>query len=74
MKPEQHKLTNLQQELLKLFSYDLSERQLTEVKSLLSKFFADMATKEMDEIWEKKGLDNAAMDKWLEEHMRTSYK
>jgi hypothetical protein len=34
-------LTNLQQELLKIFSNDLSEHQLMEIKSLLSKYFSE---------------------------------
>jgi hypothetical protein len=66
-----NRLTNLQLELLKLFSYNLSEKQLKEVKDLLAKYFAAKATHEMDNIWEEKGLTNEAMDAWLHEHMRT---
>lgn len=66
-----NRLTNLQLELLKLFSYNLSEKQLKEVKDLLAKYFADKATDEMDKVWEEKGLTNETMDTWLHEHLRT---
>jgi hypothetical protein len=65
-----NRLTNLQLELIKLFSYKLDEKQLLEVKSLLAKYFADKATWEMDKIWEEKGLTNETMDTWLNEHSR----
>jgi hypothetical protein len=65
------RLTNLQLELIKLFNYNLSQVQLLEVKDLLSRYFADKATNEMDKVWEEKGLSNETMDSWLNEHMRT---
>jgi len=66
-----NRLTNLQMELLKLFKYNLSQKQLLEVKDLLAKYFADKATREMDKLWKEKGLTNETMDSWLNEHMRT---
>jgi len=71
MRQSTNRLTNLQLELIKLFNYNLSQSQLLEVKELLSKYFADKATNEMDKIWEAKGLTNETMDTWLNEHMRT---
>lgn len=67
-----NRLTNLQVELLKLFKYNLSQKQLLEVKDLLAKYFAEKATREMDKLWEEKGLTDKTMDSWLNEHMRTS--
>ena len=64
------RLTNLQLELIKLFSYNLNTNQLLEVKDLLAKYFADKATQEMDKIWEEKKLTNETMDSWLKEHLR----
>ena len=58
-------LTNLQLELLKLYSFDLSEEQLLEVKRLLANYFADKATDEMDKLWEEKGWTDETMDEWL---------
>ena len=58
-------LTNLQIELIKLFSLDLSEDQLMEVRQLLSSYFAEKASDEMDKLWDEKGWDNETMDNWL---------
>jgi len=67
-----NRLTNLQLELIKLFNYNLSERQLLEVKDMLSKYFAGKATEEMDKIWKDEGLTNDTMEAWANEHMRSS--
>ncbi len=42
------KLSNIQLELLKVFSVDLSEEQLKEIKDMLIRYFADKVTGEMD--------------------------
>jgi len=60
-------LNNAQKELLKLFSTDLSEKELHELKSLLSRFYAEKAIKAADKVWDKKGLTDDDMDKWLDE-------
>ncbi len=67
------KLTNLQLELLKVFSYQISEQDLLNVKDLLAQYFSNKATQEMDDFWETQHLDNPAMDEWLDEHRRTPY-
>ena len=54
METANQKLTNLQLELMKMFSYQLDEHQLVEVKSILSAYFADKATIEMDKLWNEK--------------------
>lgn len=59
-------LTNLQLELLKLYSLDLTEPQLIEVKRLLAHYFAHKASDEMDRLWEEKGWTNETMDELLE--------
>ncbi len=66
-------LTNLQLELLKVFSYDLSEAQIIEIRDLLAKYFAEKATKDMDDLWDSEGWSNETMENWLNEHMRTKY-
>lgn len=58
-------LTNLQLELIKLFSLDLSEQELIEVKRLLANYFADRASDEMDRLWEERNWSNKTMDEWL---------
>jgi len=60
-------LNNAQMELMKLFSTDLSEKELEELRTLLSRFYAVKAIKAADKFWDKKGLTNEDMDKWLNE-------
>lgn len=51
-------LSNVQLELLKLYSTNLSEEDLVELKRTLARYFAQKAIKEADKIWEEKGLSN----------------
>lgn len=66
-------LTNLQLELLKLFRFNLSDQQIKEVRALLSKYFAEKATQEMDKLWEEQGWSDETMKEWSREHLRTKY-
>ena len=68
------KLSNLQLELLKVFSYQLNDIQLFEIRDILAKYFAEKATHEMDVLWNVNNWDSATMDNWANEHMRTLYK
>lgn len=68
------KLTNLQLELLKVFSYQLNQQQLTDIKNLLANYFAEQATQEMDKLWEENNWDSNTMTTWANEHLRTPYK
>jgi hypothetical protein len=70
----QDKLTNLQHELLKVFQYNLNETQLAEIRQLLSSYFAEKATAEMDKLWEQNKWDNSTMEEWAATHTRTSSK
>ncbi len=67
------KLTNLQLELLKLFSYELQDNQLIEIRDLLSNYFANKASDEMDKLWEENNWSDKTMEDWSNEHMRTKY-
>lgn len=58
-------LTNLQLEIIKLYSTSLEQQELLELKQLLANFFARKAIQEADAIWNDKKLKNADMDKWL---------
>jgi hypothetical protein len=64
------KLSNVQIEILKLFRYDLPEKQLNEIKSMLTKYFASSATSEMDKLWEEKEWNTETMQEWVNEHLR----
>ncbi len=60
-------LSNLQQELLKLYSSNIADADLENVRRFLAKYFADKATKEADSIWDKNGYNNQTMEQWLNE-------
>lgn len=64
------KLTNLQLELIKVFSYQLNDVQLLEIRDILTKYFADKATHEMDNLWIENNWNSNTMDNWAEDHMR----
>lgn len=59
--------TNAQLEILKLFSKEMDEKDLYELKSLLGKFYAKKASDFADKLWEERGYTQADMDKWLHE-------
>jgi hypothetical protein len=65
--------SNLQLELLKLYSHGISEEQLKEVKELLAKYFAQKSIQEADKAWDKNGWTNDDMDRLLKKHHRTPY-
>jgi hypothetical protein len=60
-------LSNVQEELLKLYSQNLSPEELKELKTLLGKYFANKVTKEVDRIWANNKYSNKTMDSWLNE-------
>jgi hypothetical protein len=60
-----HSLSNIQQELLKLYSSNIAESDLLNIKRYLAKYFASKAIDEADNIWDQKGYDNDTMKKWL---------
>lgn len=64
-------LTNLQLELLKIFSFQLEEKQLLEIRAILARYFADKVTEEMDRLWNERGWTQETMREWADEHMRT---
>ena len=68
----QNKLTNLQLELLKVFSFDVSENDLLEIKTILSNYFLEKARDEADQLWDEKGWTEKTMREWAAEHMRTT--
>ncbi len=58
-------LTNLQLELLKVFSYQLPNEELLEIRQLLVKYFAERIKKSASKTWKEKGYTQEDMDKWL---------
>lgn len=68
------KLSNLQLDLLKMFSFEIDDIQLIEIRNILTNYFAQKATSEMDKLWIENNWSNDTMDKWANEHLRTSNK
>ena len=63
-------LSNMQKELLKLYSTEIPDAQLQEIKYLLSTYFADKAADEMDRLSDEYKWDNQTMNQWANEHNR----
>ena len=62
--------TNLQIELLKLYSTNISEIDLFELKNILAEFYAKKSIKYANKAWEAKKLTNKDMDDWLNEKQK----
>jgi virulence-associated protein VagC len=58
-------ISNLQLELLKLYSTNLRGNELQELKTLLAGYFAKKAMDEADAIWEQQDLSKEEMTQWL---------
>jgi hypothetical protein len=70
MKTMENYFSNVQVELLKLYSNNVPDKQLHELKLLIAKYFAEKATEAMDIVWEEKQLTEDEMKKWSHEHNR----
>jgi hypothetical protein len=66
----QQPFSNLQLELLKLYSKNVSENDLLQIKLFLAQYFAEKAMDEADRIWEEKDY---TAEKILNTHRRTPY-
>jgi hypothetical protein len=58
-------LSNVQQELLKLYSTNLTEKDIMELKDQLARFYAEKSIRLADEAWDKKGYTNEDMNSIL---------
>ncbi len=60
-------LTSLQLELLKVYSFNPSNKDLLEVKNLLGNYFAKKLIDNVSLQAKKKGVTDSDLDKWLNE-------
>ncbi len=72
METLQTPLSNLQLELLKVFSRPVSEQDLLQIRQMLAKFFAEKAMNLADEAWDAQGWTAEDTDRLLQEHHRQS--
>lgn len=57
-------LSNLQLELLKTFSHELTEEELLEIRKLLAEFFAKRAIEEANRVWDEEQWDKGNVDEF----------
>lgn len=58
-------LSNLQMELLKLYSAGLSDQHLNDLKLLIAKFLFAKARAKADSIWDEKGYTDELLQELL---------
>ncbi|MEZ0483096.1 hypothetical protein [Fibrella aquatica] len=67
------KLNPVQLHLLQLFSHELGQNELAEIKSLLADYFVRKADEEMKHLQQQKPTAQADLDALLTSHLRTPY-
>lgn len=55
--------TPIQQDLLRLFQYIKNENELTEIKRLITKFYAEKLENHLDTLWDSGVLNQEQLDK-----------
>lgn len=58
-------LSNLQLELLKLYARQVSDSDLSNIKEIIGRYFAERLTKMADEAWEKNNWTDEDMERIL---------
>ena len=58
-------LSNVQIELLKLYSVNISDDVLLELKKIISKFLMQKMREEADKVWVEKGYTESTINEWL---------
>lgn len=66
-------LNHHQLEILKLFSRELDDTDLIEIKRLIVRYLSNKITKMADEIWEEKNWTDEDIERMLKTHKRTPY-
>ena len=59
-------LSNVQAELLKLFSAEIPENHLLELRKVIAKFLLDKARDKADAIWDEKGYSDEKLQQILD--------
>lgn len=67
-KSSQTPLSNIQQEMLKVFANDIPQEDLKELKKIIAQFLLKKARLKADNIWEEKGYSDEKLKKILDEH------
>ena len=67
------RLNAMQQHMLRLFERELSPQQETEIRQLLSNYFASLVDDEIDAIVSERGITAEQLEKEATVHRRTPY-
>jgi hypothetical protein len=63
------KFTPLQQELLRLYSLDLEEKHLLQIKELIDTYLSENVARETDEAVEKKEITPEEFERWANQNL-----
>jgi hypothetical protein len=58
-------LSNIQAELLKVFSADIPDKHLAELKNIIARFLLDQARDKADAVWDEKGYTDEKLQQLL---------
>ena len=58
-------LSNVQQQLLKLYAAGVPDDKLTEISDLIANYLLEQARDEADKLWVKKKYGEKQLHKWL---------
>ena len=64
-------LNPVQLHLLQMFQGHDSEKDLDELKSVLSEYYARKVDEGMDQLWEEGKINSQTLSEWEHEHLRT---
>ena len=67
-------LNAAQIELLNSVAHIESEEDLRELKHTLALFFAKLADREIERLWDAGVINEEVLEQWGKEHMRTPYR
>ena len=71
---EAKKVSKRQQEILAFFqSRKFTEKELKDIKNILSDYYADKAQKGLDDFVESQGWTQEDLDRMAKAHIRTPY-
>ncbi len=59
-------LSNIQAELLKLFSADIPDKHLAELKNMIARFLLDKARDKADAVWDEKSYTDEKLRQMLD--------
>ena len=65
--------TPYQMKMISLMAQVQSDEQMAEINDLLTNYFASKAISEADNLCQSGVIDQATIDEWKHEHMRTPY-